>query len=96
VASVAYDPATRRALVTCENFTAPAGHDYELWAIRASGPESLGLVRADTGGRAQIRIPDAGDPATLGAFAVSLEARGGAPTPHAPAGPVVMVGKLGS
>lgn len=94
-ARVTYDPATRRAVVACSNFTAPEGKDYQLWAILKTGPSSLGLVRADNAGRAIIRLPDVGDPTTLTAFAVSLEQEGGAPTPHAPAGSVVMVGKIG-
>lgn len=95
-ARVTYDPATRRAVVVVSYFVTPAGKDYQLWAITKTGPESLGLVRADREGRALIRLEDAGDPATLAAFAVSLESGGGAPTPHAPAGPVVMVGKIGT
>jgi len=94
-ARVAYDPATRRAVVAVSDFSPPPGKDYQLWAITKTGPSSLGLVRADRSGRALIRLPDAGDPLTLAAFAVSLEAEGGAPTPTAPAGPVVMVGKIG-
>jgi len=93
-ARVTYDPATRRAILEVANFTPPADKDYQLWAITKSGPKSLGLLRADRGGRAVIRLPEVGDPATLDAFAVSLEERGGAPTPNAPAGPVVMVGKV--
>jgi len=94
-ARVTYDPATRRAVVVCSDFAAPTGKDYELWAILKSGPQSLGLVHADSAGRAVVRIADAGDPASLAAFAVSLENEGGAPTSTAPAGPVVMVGKTG-
>ncbi len=93
-ARVTYDPATRRALVAVSDFVTPSGKDYQLWAITKSGPASLGLVRADSKGRAVIQLDNAGDPFTLAAFAVSLEAAGGAPTPNAPAGPVVMVGKI--
>ena len=93
-ARVTYDPASRRAVVACSDFAAPQGKDYQLWAITKSGPASLGLVKADSQGRALIRLPNAGDPFTLAAFAVSLEQAGGAPTPTAPAGPVVMVGKI--
>lgn len=96
-ARATYDPATQRAVIVFENFKAPSGHDYELWAIRGAkpAPASLGLVKADEDGRAVLRLENVGDPTTLGAFAVSLENEGGAPTPTAPAGPVVMVGKLG-
>jgi len=95
-ARVTYDPVTRRALVAVSDLIAPPGKDYQLWAITKTGPMSLGLVRTDPQGRAQIRLEDAGDPFTLAAFAVSLENAGGAPTPTAPAGPVVMVGKIGT
>jgi anti-sigma-K factor RskA len=94
-ARVIFDPVSRRALVVCDRFTAPAGQDYQLWAIAGGGPASLGLVRADAAGHAVIRLTDVGDPRSLGAFAVSLEREGGSPTPTAPAGPVVMLGKLG-
>ncbi len=95
-ARVTYDPATHQAIVSVTDFVAPPGKDYQLWAITKSGPSSLGLVRADRDGRAMIRLENAGDPFTLAAFAVSLENEGGAPTPNAPAGPVVMVGKIGT
>jgi len=95
-ARVTYDPTTRRALVAVSNFTPPPGQDYQLWAILDSGPSSLGLVRTDPSGAAVLRLSDVGDPARLGAFAISLEKEGGAPTPHAPAGPVVMLGKIGT
>lgn len=95
LAHVTYDPATRRALIVCEHFIAPSGRDYQLWAIGSNGAASLGLVHADAQGRAVIRLSDAADPDGLGAFAVSLEQAGGAPTATAPAGPVVMVGKVG-
>jgi len=95
-ARVTYDPATRRALVAVSDLATPPGKDYQLWAITKSGASSLGLVRTDPRGRALIRLVNAGEPFTLAAFAVSLENEGGAPTPTAPAGPVVMVGKLGT
>jgi len=93
-ARVTYDPATRRAILSVAGFAAPAGKDYQLWAVTKSGPLSLGLVRADPSGHALVQLSNAGDPFTLAAFAVSLENEGGAPTPTAPAGPVVMVGKI--
>jgi len=95
-ARVTYDPGTRQAIVSVTDLVTPAGKDYQLWAITKSGPASLGLVRADNEGRATIRLENVGDPFTLAAFAMSLEAEGGAPTSTAPAGPVVMVGKIGT
>ena len=90
------DPSFAGALVAVSDFVTPPGKDYQLWAITKTGPISLGLVRTDPQGSAVIRLNDAGDPFTLAAFAVSLENAGGAPTPTAPAGPVVMVGKIGT
>jgi type II secretory pathway pseudopilin PulG len=93
-ARITYDPVSRRAVVVCTNFTPPAGRDYELWAIRDTGPASLGVIHADAGGRSVVHLADAGAPGSLGAFAVSLENQGGAPTKTAPAGPVVMLGRI--
>lgn len=96
VAKVTYDPDSKRAVVALSNFTPPSGKDYQLWAITASGPASLGVIHADSAGNATIRLTDVGATEAPAAFAVSLEALGGAPTPHAPAGPVVLVGKVGA
>lgn len=93
--SVAYDPKTRRAIVILDNVRAPGGRDYQLWALRGTAPASLGLVHADPSGHAVLRLEDAGDPATLSAFAVSLEPQGGSPDPSKPSGPVVMLGTVG-
>lgn len=91
-----YDPGTHAAVVVLRNVYVPTGRDYQLWAIRGTTPASLGLVHPDKDGVAVIRVENAGDPQSLGAFAVSLEAEGGSPNPSAPTGPIVMLGKLGS
>ena len=93
-ARVTYDPATRRAVVVFDNLKPPVGRDYELWAIRGEIPASLGVIKADPAGRAVLRLENVGDPSSLAAFAVSLEPEGGSPTPTAPSGPVVMLGKM--
>ena len=93
-ARVSYDPAKRRAVIVCANATPPTGKDYQLWAITKSGPSSLGLIRGDRSGHAIVRLPRVADPAALDAFAISLEREGGSPNPNAPAGAVVMLGKL--
>ena len=90
-----WDPSTRRALLVFDLPATPSDRDYQLWGLHPTGPVSLGLVRADASGRVVIRLDDAGDPASLQAFAVSLEPRGGSPNPKAPSGPVIMVGKIG-
>ena len=93
-ARATYDPATRRAVVIFENFAPPTGRDYQLWAILGAAPSSLGVIKVDESGRAVLRLENVGDPATLNAFAVSLEPAGGSPNPAAPTGPVVMLGKM--
>lgn len=91
-----YDPASRRAIVAFENLATPAGSDFELWAILPDGPRSLGVVRPDATGRAEVRVADAGDPAVLAAFAISLEREGGSGDPRKPGGPVVLAGSVKS
>jgi len=93
-AEVHYDPATGRALLFAQGFTAPNARDYELWAITAAGPTSLGVVHAGPDGRAVVRLERIARDGAVAAFAVSLEATGGSPDPHKPSGPVVMLGKL--
>jgi anti-sigma-K factor RskA len=95
-AQVLYDPVSRRAIVAGQRFAAPQGREYELWAITASGPTSLGVVRADASGRALARLEHVGGAEAIAAFAFSLEATGGSPDHHKPSGPIVMVGKLAS
>jgi anti-sigma-K factor RskA len=89
-----YDPGSRRAIIAFEGLSTPAGSDFELWAILPDGPKSLGVVRGDAGGKAEVRVPDAGDPASLAAFALSLEREGGSPDKRKPAGPVVLAGSV--
>jgi anti-sigma-K factor RskA len=91
-----YDPASRRAIVSFDNLATPTGSDFELWAILPDGPKSLGVVRGDATGHAEVRVPDAGDPRALSAFAISLEKEGGSPDPRKPAGPVILAGAVKS
>jgi hypothetical protein len=93
-AQVLYDPGSRRAIVSAQRFRAPQGRDYELWAITASGPTSLGVLRADAGGRAVVKLEHVGGAEPVAAFAFSLEASGGSLDHHKPSGPIVMLGKL--
>lgn len=94
-ARATWDPARRRAVLVFDGFTPPAGRDYQLWAMKGESVESLGVIRADAAGHAVMRLAIAAEPAELTGFAVSLEPAGGAPTPAAPTGPVVMAAKLG-
>ncbi len=95
-ARATFDRASGRAIIVFENFVAPTGSDYELWAIRGAGPASLGLIHPDAAGRAVVKLDRVDDPAAVQAFAVSLEHTGGSGNPNAPGGPVVMIGRLGS
>ncbi len=94
-ARATYDPRTRSAVLVFENFAAPSGKDYELWALRGAGVASLGLIKPDASGRAILRLENVGDPNELAGFAISLEPTGGSPGHVAPTGPVVMAGKFG-
>jgi hypothetical protein len=93
-AELHYDAATGRGLLFAEGFAAPSERDYELWAITAAGPTSLGVVHAGADGRAVVRLESIARDGAVAAFAVSLEASGGSPDHHKPSGPVVMLGKL--
>jgi len=95
-ARAVYDPRSRSAVLVFENFAAPQGKDYQLWALRPDGVASLGLIKSDAAGHATLRLENVGDPESLGGFAVSLEPAGGSPNPNAPTGPVVMAGKFAS
>lgn len=94
-ARATYDPSTRSAVIVFENFAAPSGKDYELWALRGAGVASLGVIKADAQGYAVLRLENVGDAESVGGFAVSLEPAGGSGNPTAPSGPVVMAGKFG-
>jgi hypothetical protein len=95
-ARVVYDPGSQRAIVMCESMVPPSGRDYELWVIRDGAPVSLGVIRADETGRADLRIENVGVSSAISAFAVSMEPTGGSLNKNAPSGPVVMLGPLGS
>ena len=91
-----YDPDSRRAVIVFNHLVTPPDSDFELWAILPDGPRSLGVVRPDADGRAEVRVADAGDPASLAAFALSLERAGGSGDPRKPGGPVVLAGSVKS
>jgi hypothetical protein len=93
-ARATFDPRSRRAVIAFENMVAPAGSDFQLWALHGNGVASMGLVHADAAGHAIMRLENM-DPGTLAGFAVSLEREGGSSKPDAPEGPVVLAGKFG-
>ena len=89
-----YDPATRRAFIVLEHMTPPGGKDYQLWAVGNGARTSLGVIRPNEVGTSVLRVQDAGDPERLYSLEVSLEPKGGSPTPTGPTGPIVMAGTL--
>jgi anti-sigma-K factor RskA len=93
-ARATFDPRTHGAVIVFQGLKTPSDRDFELWALRGNQAASLGLIHADANGNAVVRIEVEGEVNDLVAFAVSLEQKGGSPTPTAPTGPVVMVGKL--
>lgn len=95
-AQVIYHSGIQRAMVVAASMKLPADRAYELWAITASGPTSLGVVHPDADGHVVARLEQVGGSESIAAFAFSLEASGGSPDHHKPSGPVVMVGHVGS
>ena len=95
-AQVIYHAGIQRAMVVAERMSLPADRAYELWAITASGPTSLGVIHPDAEGRIVARLDQVGGSEPIAAFAFSLEPSGGSPDHHKPSGPVVMVGNVGS
>ena len=59
----------------------PAGRDYQLWVIEGGTPRSEGVFPVDEHGQATHVLPDVPDPASVGAFAVTLEPAGGLAQP---------------
>jgi len=90
-----FDPATGSAILNFRNMNKPEGRDFELWALHGPKPTSLGLLHVDPNGNAFVTLKGVTDPATLNAFAVSLEPAGGSKS-TGPTGPVVLVGSIGS
>jgi anti-sigma-K factor RskA len=94
-ANAVVDPITRRAVVVFRNFHPGGGKVYALWALHGNTPAPLGRLQPDGAGGGVLRIEDVGDPADLSALAISLETD--APEGfREPAGPIVMIGSLGS
>jgi anti-sigma-K factor RskA len=73
-----WDPASQNVFVSVNTLDALDGDfDYQLWAIGDQGPVGIGLVRADQ--RFTLQQMDA--VAAAGAFAVTIEPKGGSQSP---------------
>jgi anti-sigma-K factor RskA len=79
----AYDRAARRAVLHFGGLTAAEGLTFEIWAEGEDGPQRLGVLRPEAGGRVMLRLDEV--PAEATALAVTLEVArpSGSPPPSA-------------
>ena len=80
--TVAWSHAKKQVWIDMATANMPANdkdHQYQLWAIVGKTPVSLGVFDADTTSKdmKEMKSIEYAD-----AFAVTLEKRGGSPTPH--------------
>ena len=79
VATVFYNPETRRSLIGVGQLPAPAtDKQYQLWAITSAGPVSMGVFELEAEDQPLQEVDFVGE---AQAFAVTLEGRGGSPVP---------------
>jgi anti-sigma-K factor RskA len=79
--TVAWSPANRKVMIDMSNANMPANdndHQYQLWALVAGKPVDLGVFDADMASKGMKEMKSI---ASADAFAVTLERRGGSPTP---------------
>lgn len=78
-AVVFYNTTAAQTLFTASNLPEPpAGKQYQLWAIDAGGPKSLGVLERDLDGAAILSVDFVPE---VAAFAITLEDEGGKPAP---------------
>ncbi|MFB9843756.1 anti-sigma factor [Mucilaginibacter ginsenosidivorans] len=90
--SVAWSPVKKKVWIDMADAKMPANdqaHQYQLWAIVGKTPVSLGVFDADTTSKDMKQMQSI---ASADAFAVTLEKRGGSPTPTMDA--MVVIGKF--
>ncbi|OCX52438.1 hypothetical protein BEL04_13320 [Mucilaginibacter sp. PPCGB 2223] len=79
--TVAWNPAKKKVMVDMQDMKLPANdqeHQYQLWAIVAGKPVSLGVFDAKADSTGMIPMDQV---ANAAAFAVTLEKRGGVQNP---------------
>lgn len=79
--TVAWSPSKEKVMIDMSNANMPANdnrHQYQLWALVAGKPVDLGVFDADTASKGMKEMKSI---ASADAFAVTLERRGGSPTP---------------
>jgi anti-sigma-K factor RskA len=86
---VFWSPRARRGILVAGSLAAlPSDRQYELWVFLKGKPVNAGVFDVDPSGRAIFESTDFPEPDAQN-FAVTIEPRGGRPTPT---GPVVLVG----
>jgi anti-sigma-K factor RskA len=79
--TVAWSPAKKKVMIDMANANMPVNdkdHQYQLWALVGGKPVDLGVFDADTTSKDMVEMKSI---ASADAFAVTLEQRGGSPTP---------------
>lgn len=80
--TVAWSPVNKKVWIDMATAKMPVNdkdHQYQLWALVGGKPVSLGVFDADTTSKDMKEMESI---ASADAFAVTLEKRGGSPTPH--------------
>ncbi len=78
---VAWSPTKKKVMIDMTDANMPANdkdHQYQLWALVGNKPVDLGVFDADTTSKGMKEMKST---ALADAFAVTLERRGGSPTP---------------
>ena len=78
---LAFSPARKKVMIDMSNADMPVNdreHQYQLWALVAGKPVDLGVFDTDTTTKGMKEMKEI---ASADAFAVTLEKRGGSPTP---------------
>jgi anti-sigma-K factor RskA len=79
-AIVYWNTENKNVYITASNLPAPPEtHDYQLWAIVDGKPTDMGVIRFN---EAASMIIAAGNVSTAQAFAITLETKGGNPSPN--------------
>ncbi|MBS1524465.1 MAG: anti-sigma factor [Bacteroidetes bacterium] len=79
--TVAWSPVKKKVWIDMATADMPANdkaHQYQLWAMVGGKPVSLGVFNADTASKDMVEMEPT---PSADAFAVTLEPRGGSPTP---------------
>lgn len=79
--TVAWSPVKKKVMIDMANTNMPVNdkdHQYQLWALVGGRPVDLGVFDADTTSKDMVEMKSI---ASADAFAVTLERRGGSPTP---------------